>query len=414
MPDDEISQPRNIRRVCHARVARPLATCVASVVASFVAALLWTTPSAAPYVPEATVHEMLPGERVTGGLAERILGTLRSPEHLATVLRTIGAAPRGEFDATARDQLVNRVRDRLRITTEAAPSGRERVVAIRYVGSESCTWPTMLVNTLADEYVGAIRSDLEALAQRDLDLARSALMRAQRDAESARESLDTWLEAQLAAMNDAHANDQAVRDVVAEDNWKSMPGEDLEHELEQLYDRREALLRRMTIEHPDVRALDLEIADCRHELEAIVVPTRNGPSETLDQELHSMTGGSSVDRDTSDAQRRILRQAVADAVSRHAELAAAEVRAVENLAATRKAKIAKITPALGIEPTAARTGWKNMLVVILFGLLAALTVNGAWPASLPAAEPRATIENIAEFETEFGLPVLGMISLGSI
>ncbi|HVC98502.1 MAG TPA: hypothetical protein VND64_32845 [Pirellulales bacterium] len=421
MPDDETNPPRSTWGIRHARLARPLAACVASCLASLVAAWLWTTPQTAPRVPEAIVYEMLPAEPVRDNSAGPVLGALRSPEHLAAVLRSIGAAPRGEFAVASGSSMVERVRNGLRITTEVAPSGRQRVVAIRYVGGESFSLATALVNALANEYVSALRSNLEAQARGDLDSARSALAVAVRESNSARESLDSWLEARLAAVSVDDTKDQAGQGTAAaEVDLDPLPGEELKRELQQLHDRRESLLKRMTREHPDVQALDLEIADCRNELERHVVSPSDGPAETpapLETpggRRRSMTGERSVDRDAADAQWRSLRRAVTDAASRHAELAAGEDRAVERLTAARTTQIAKITPALSAEPAAVHAGWKNLVVVASFGMLAALMVNGAWPESSPRLPPRATVDSVAEFETEFGLPVLGMISLGSI
>jgi hypothetical protein len=234
--------------------------------------------------------------------------------------------------------------------------------------------------------------------------------------------MDSWIEAQLAGLDAEYTHAQAGQDAAPEVDLEPLRGESLKREFQQLHDRRDTLLKRMTHDHPDVKALDLEIADCRHELEVIIEQRGEtpGPAESHTPALtpvparRSMTNERSVDRDAADDQRQILRRAIADADLRHTELAAAEGRAVENLIAARKRQIAKIEPALVPESVAAQSGWKNLIVVISFGLSAALIVNAIWPASSAAGQPSATVDNVAEFEAEFGLPVLGMISLGSI
>ncbi|HUY31164.1 MAG TPA: hypothetical protein VMV69_00180 [Pirellulales bacterium] len=318
MPDDETNPPRLIRAIRRSRVARPLAACMASALASVAACWLLTAPPPTPYVPKAIVRETL-------------------------------------------------------------------------------------------------RPNLEARARSDLEATRSALAEAQRNTDTARAALESWLEGRLAAEIVNRADERAEQDAAAEEDEEVIeppPGQELRRELEDLQARREALLQRMTPEHPDVKALDLEIADCRRTFDRLLASPSARLAKSPDRPRLPVTRERSVVWDAAvDAQWQSLRRAAAAAASRHAELASAEDRAVAALAAARKTEVAEIAPAPAAGAVEVRAGWKNLIAVVSLGLLAALAMSGAWPAPAPAVEPGATVDSVADFEAEFGFPVVGVLSI---
>src|SRR5205085_1212703 len=123
----------------------------------------------------------------------------------------------------------------------------------------------------------------------------------------------------------------------------------------------------------------------------------------------------------NDSQWKSLRRTVADAQSRHTESIGFVDRAVEALATARTADLAQITPALVDGPKPARPGWKDQAIVASLALLAAWGVAANWrqdsidstgaerPA--PVDRPARDVINMEEFESEFGVPVVGVVEL---
>jgi hypothetical protein len=339
--------------------------------------------------------------------ASAIIHALQSPQHVVAALQGIGADASDKFDQDSQRWVADVV-SRLRIAAETAPLTNRRAITIRFLGDESSPWATALVNRLAGDYVASLQAGLEARAANELAAAEGATTEAERKTKVARASLDEWLDEHLLASKSKRRPNLADEDDTR-DSPVGRPGDDLRRQLSELQAKREALLDRLTLRHPDVKAIELEIADVRRNIdqrapsagEAAATPLRVRPRSDAEW---SIAWDAATDR-----QWRTLGTAARDSDLRRREAAAKAGTAAQTLLRARSAQCAQVVPA-GIAPASeGRPVWKNFVVVVAVGLLAASAATWGWPKNANAVEPSPTIESAAEFEAEFGIPVVGVV-----
>ncbi|HEV3003794.1 MAG TPA: hypothetical protein VGX78_05005 [Pirellulales bacterium] len=407
MSEREIDQRRLRRPNWRKAVARPLVACIASAIASLAAGWLLTKPQSAAYTSRAMVRETCAAGATIGFDAQAVVTALQSPEHIAAALQTIGAASAPAFGRDVEESTADVVR-RLRITAETAPMTRRRTVTIRCLADESTPWAPALVNQLAKDYVASLRASVEARAADELASALADAAHAESEANSARASLDAWLAARLVAtkaQGAAHAASQEDRG----DSTDPKPSVELLRQLKQLRARREALLERLMPRHPDVKAIDLEIGGVEKKIDQLDQNEATRPTPLRDR--HPVAGESSMAWDaTSDAQWRTLRDLVTEATARRAEAASKVDSAAVAMSKAHKDEFAQMTPAEVAVMPDDRPEWRNFAIVVAFGLLAACAATWRWPSAPAIVDRMATVAGTADFEAEFGVPVVGVVS----
>jgi hypothetical protein len=184
---------------------------------------------------------------------------------------------------------------------------------------------------------------------------------------------------------------------------------ELLRQLKQLRARRDALLERLTPRHPDVKAIDLEIGGVEKKIDEL--DQGEAPQHTLLRDRHPVARESSIAWDaTSDAQWRTLRDLAADAAARRAEAASKVDSAAVAMSRAHTDEFAQMTPAEVAVMPDNRPAWRNFAIVVAFGLLAACTATWGWPSAPTVVDRRAAVEGAADFEAEFGVPVVGVVS----
>jgi hypothetical protein len=379
-----------------------LLTALLAIVAGFAGVwLLDPAPTIRPSRPAATVKlRILSGDHSSESL-ERAVAELLRPETLAVALGDARVTV-VEQAHTAIGEVVEKVRRSLRVDIGSLGAGGMQEVKIRWIGDPQDPTAPRLVNVLAHQFAPTV-VNLQLTPYR---MAHDTALADVRTAESAANETAQQFDADLAMLETrVPASSSPVVADVSADGTSRVPGTSASQEtrllrqrLIDLESRRQALLERLTPEHPEMKTLDEKIEQLRSTLSV----QRELPHERI-----ARTTVASVPpaQDTAaiatrTANLRQTRQALLAAQAKFKAAQAREQSCLQTLVDASANLAAEIEPAVPNPAVdAAAVKWKRFLLASVTALLCGALVIAVWP------QPR-TLASADEVRTVTHLPVV--------
>ncbi|HJT34008.1 MAG TPA: hypothetical protein VJ783_18325 [Pirellulales bacterium] len=380
-----------------------------AVVVSFcaaIAALTIVSLALSPGTPQETappvaVVRLLDG----GGDLEIAAARLLTIEQLSRALRESRfPAARGIADV-ALAEAAEKVRPSLRVDIDPGGRGDTPAVTIRWIGDTSTPGVLTLVNWLAQHFNDAPQAERIVAAEQSHQAAAAKLHEANDAVAIAEESFQRAIaEAELPEIEDLHSarrtTDVHAMEPAGGSSSAAGRSSPLQAQLDELESQRGSLAERLMPAHPEMRALDEQIAAVRAKLAeapaidsppavAVPVPPRAspyGPASNLPA---------------------IGRQWEAVHVARRRQEAAAgeERLAWQRLTQSRAGRSVEILPATSAGPSGPTVAWWRAAAAGLAGWLAGWLVLVFWPS------PTAPLTTIEQIRRTTRLPVIAVPSL---
>lgn len=342
-----------------------------------------------------------------GGDLEIAAAQMLTIEQLGRALRESRfPAARGIADV-ALVEAADQVRSNLRL--DIAPGGRgdASTVTIRWIGDPSTPGAVALVDWLAQHFNDAPQADRIAAAEQSHQAAAAKLREAGNAVVMAEESFQRALaEAELPEIDDVPSARRTV-DANAMEPAGGSPSEvgrwaQLQAQLDELESQRSSLAERLMPAHPEMRALDAQIAAVRAKL-AEAPATENPPA--ADPALPELPRGSpyGTASNLSDLGRQW--EEVLIARRRHEAAAHEERLAWQRLTQSRAGRTVEIVPASLARPSGSTVAWWRAAAAGLAGWLAGWLVLAFWPS------PNAPLTTLEQVRRATRLPVIAVPSL---
>lgn len=384
-----------------------LAAAVAAGLASF--CLVWQVlkPAASPQPQLAAVARMRgPSDDTQLAQRELAVAALLSPENLSAAMRDAGLPTDASETALGHRDSVEKVRERLRIELGAADAAGMQTVAIRWTGEASPS-TARLVNLLARRLAQRLSAPDTASQEAAHNLARQTVREASKALSEARGRLASAVTAAgsvqepepaspVPANEDSEAPHLAPpREAVRDRGFL------LGQQLADLESRRQTLSERLMPEHPEMKALDAEIAVLRTRL-ADQPPPQDAAyvRRTAPEPIAPSTRAS--DHQAVTAQIAELADELAAAQAEYESAAAQERVAWQAINARRNGDVTQIEPAVVASVPSAGQPWQRWLIASLCGLMSFALVLAFWP------RPRLTFSTVEEVRAVTRLPVVAV------
>lgn len=259
------------------------------------------------YSATATIHQQLPGcdAPSTDGPAATpapdaidISKQIVSEENLRRVLDELipqpNGATRGHVSAET-SETIEQVRQNLRAGLAKSSAGDQLQISIGYTG-EDPDRVVRLVNGLAEQYAGDRRRSLEATARQSYHHARQAAETARQQFLAAGSRLEEFLQRHFQEHQSPAAAMSTLRPPPAPSAEPGLPMIDnphwveLDHQREELARHRAELLVERTPLHPEVRDVELRIAQLEQRLEGMPRQIPNRQSHRPDPSRPPLDG----------------------------------------------------------------------------------------------------------------------------
>lgn len=360
-----------------------------------------TSPQTAP--PVATVRLM-----AGGGDLEIAAARLLTIEQLSMALRESRFPAVQRLADVSLAEAAEQVRPNLRVDIDPGGRGAPPTATIRWIGDTSTPGAVMLVNWLAQHFNDAPQAERIAAAEQS-HLAAAAKLREASDAVVTAENnfQQTLAKAELPQIDDL-SNTRRTTDAEAIEPAIGPPlgagrRAQLQAQLDELESQRSSLAERLMPAHPEMRALDTQIAGVRAKLaEAPVL--KNPPAAALPappEPPRASPYGAAAD--LSNISRPWEAVLVA---RRHHDTAAGEERlAWERLTQIRASRSVEIVPASLARPSGPSVAWWRAAATGLAGWFMGWLVLVVWPS------PTAPLTSIEQVRRATRLPVIMAPSL---
>ncbi len=315
--------------------------------------------------------------------------------------------------------LVDRWRGLLRVDIDPGKANQPWTISIRSPLSESPADAELRVNAVAAQYCSTLHAAAVAQAENTLKQAEADSDRARNTVELASASLESKLDAMTALLatrpyesRAGAKSDQAsqIRKHAESSADLTPQRQELDRELTELTARRTALLERLLPAHPDVQAIEGEIAAARAQLDKLPPdepsPAREGPSpsDLREREADTTSPPQMANAAVNAFQEvREQQQALANACSNAQKAGLAERLAAERLARAEGEPTSRMRAAK-IERQSTTLGWQPII------LIAGLAAIASWTAARRQNDGSDAFQDVEEVEAALGFPVVGGLS----
>lgn len=189
---------------------------------------------------------------------------------------------------------------------------------------------------------------------------------------------------------------------------------DLTVRLNELNAVRAGMLERYTVEHPEVRYLDVQISDLDRSRSAVpeLIPAPQAPATAMPQP--SAEQQASLERARREQIRVAALQELVE-LQRQSDQAQLKLHTAESAESRAMARVASLAARVSqiTEPKLQPSTVQPATVWTLVGLVAVLAVLGCATIALGQSRTVPTFRSVFEVEQELGLPVVGVLSVGA-
>lgn len=343
-----------------------------------------------------------------GGDLEIAAARLLTIEQLSRALRESRfPAVQGNADVLLAEA-AEQVRPNLRVDIDPGERGSAPAITIRWIGDPSTPGAVPLVNWLAQHFNDTPQAERIAAAEQSHQAAAEKLREASDGLRTAENSFQRALaDAELPEIEDLpgtrHEKDvQAIEPAGGSPSTAGRRAQ-LQAQLDELESQRSSLSERLMPAHPEMRALDTQIAAIRAKL--VDDPTPEGPLPAAvptppAPPRDSPYGSASSFSDIGRQWEAVL------VARRYQDAAAGEERlAWERLAQSRVGRSLEIVPASLARPSGPTVAWWRAAAAGLAGWLAGWLVLVLWPS------PTAPLTTTEQVRRATRLPVIAVPSL---
>lgn len=377
-----------------------LSFCAALVVLALASLAMRAGTPTESVAPAAVVRQ------IGGGDLEIAAAKLLTIEQLSRALRDSRFPAVQGTAAMALAEAAEQVRPNLRV--DLAPGGRGVAPAatIRWIGDPNTPGAVELVNALAHRFSDVQRSDRMAAAEQTRQTAAAKLREATDAVHTAEQHFqralrDAGSEVSVVPGGSAATNQDAMELSAPGPSAASARRAELQSQLDELESQRNLLAERLMPAHPEMRAIDTQIASLRAKLADIA-----NLETTVDGALPPPPAREASPEGTQRGSG-ILRtwEAVVNARRQH-EIAADEERAAwQRLVSSSLGEPIEIIPASLSPPTMPERSWWKSAASTLAAWLAGWLVLMFWPA------PTAPLTTAEQVRRATRLPVIAVPSL---
>lgn len=375
----------------------------AAITALTIVSLALSPSTSQPTASPVAVVRLIAG----GGDLEIAAARLLTIEQLSRALRESRfSAVQGLADVSL-PEAAEQVRPNLRV--DIAPGGRgdASTVTVRWIGDASTPGAAALVDWLAQHFNDAPLVERIAAAEQSHQAAVAKLREAGDAAGVAEESFQRALaEAEVPQIEDLPSTHRTT-DADAIGPAGGAPASagrraQLQSQLDELESQRGSLAERLMPAHPEMRALDAQIAAVRAKLAE--APAAEKPP-TADSALPEPPRGSPYGAASNLSELGRQWEEVLIARRRHEAAAREERLAWQRLTQSRAGRSVEIVPASFARPSGPAVAWWRTAAAGLAGWLAGWLVLAFWPS------PTAPLTSIEQVRRATRLPVIVVPSL---
>lgn len=354
-----------------------------------------------------------PGEQQASA-TDKIASEILSPACIRNAILA-GASDESQRAAAPLSELVERWRKELRVDIEPGEERRPWSIFIR-VGSSTSPQAAQIANAVAEQYCRSRRAAAAAEQRQSLRQAQTEAAKAQKTSAAIR----SQLESQIDALRQAAGSMAAASPARGEDNVHgeqqsvqraelAQRREELAASITELEARKAALLERLMPAHPDVRAIDGEIAAARGSLERLP-PDEPSPDDGFPALPEPPLAAGELPPDAAkklaESLEEIhkLRRALSHAEANLERAELAERRAWQRIVEVDLSQVASMKPAIAAAPRPLANEWP---LALLSGAVGALV---AWLLGARGGSDADTFGDAEELEETLGFPVVGILS----
>ncbi len=358
---------------------------------------------AEPAAPVAVVRQT-----AGGGDWEIAAAQLLTVEQLSRALRESQFPAAQGIADMALAEVAERVRSNLRVDLAPGGRGAPPTATIRWIGDRGTPGAAALMNWLAHHFVDIRQTDRIAAAEQTHRAAAAKLREATEDVRAADQSFQRALaDAGRSEGRDLPATPPTIEEPSLESAAATPAGArparraQLQSQLAELEAQRSALAERLMPAHPEMKALDTQIASLRAKLADTAALETPG-----DVALPPPPAGE-ASKDAAPHWAGLHRQwqAVATARRQHETALAAERAAWEWLTRSKSGEPVEIVPASPAPSAAPEAGWWKSAATGLAAWLAGWLVLVCWPS------PTAPLTTAEQVRRATRLPVIAVPSL---
>lgn len=342
-----------------------------------------------------------------GGDLEIAAARLLTIEQLSRALRESRFPAVQAIADVSLAEAAEQVRPNLRVDIDPGERGSAPAVTIRWIGDPSTPGAVPLVNWLAQHFNDAPQAERVAAAEQSHQAAATKLREASDAVATAENGFERALaDAELPETEDL-PNTRRTIDADAMEPARGSPSgalrqAQLQAQLDELESQRSSLAERLMPAHPEMRALDAQIAAVHAKLGDVPVP-ENPPAAAPAPPAppHDSPYGSASSFSDIGRQWEAVRTA-----QRHHDSAAGEERlAWERLTHSRAGRSIEVVPASLARPSGPTVAWWRAAAAGLAGWLAGWIVLVLWPS------PTAPLTTTEQVRRATRLPVIAVPSL---